>query len=93
MGGDPALARELSRGAWSRQRWRLLFFLGGTFSPTAIAFRTWWSGVTTYILSRSPGQQAIGRWLFYFKYTRRYKKLGGSLNAVVTTNNETSPGQ
>jgi hypothetical protein len=93
MAGNPALARDLSRGAWSRKRWRLLFFLGGDFSPTALAFRTWWSGVTTYMMARSPGQQAIGRILFYFKYTRRYKKLGGSLNAVVTANDETSTGQ
>lgn len=93
MAGNPALAQEFSQGAWSRHRWRLLFLLNGSFCPTAIAFRTWWSGVTTHMMARSPGQQAIGRLLFYLKYTRRYKKLGGSLNAEVTINNEDSTGQ
>ena len=93
MAGKPELAQDLSQGAWSWQRWRLLFCLGGNFTPTAIAFRSWWSGVTTHMIARMPGQQGIGRALFYFKYTRRYKKLGGSLNTVVTTDDETTPGQ
>ena len=93
MAGKPELAQDLSQGAWNWRRWRLLFCPGGNFTPTAIAFRSWWSGVTTHMMARIPGQQAIGRALFYFKYTRRYKKLGGSLNTVVTTDDETTPGQ
>lgn len=93
MTGNQPLARELSNGAWSWRRWRLLFILDGKFSPGAIAFRTWWSGITTHMMARLPGQQTIGRLLFYFKYTRRYRKLGGSLNAGVTTKDETTPGQ
>ncbi|MHB8122734.1 MAG: glycosyltransferase family 2 protein [Desulfuromonadaceae bacterium] len=93
MAGKPELAQDLSQGAWSWRRWRLLFCLGGNFTPTAIAFRSWWSGVTTHMMARMPGQQGIGRALFYFKYTRRYKKLGGSLNTVVTTDDETTPSQ
>lgn len=73
--GDHLLARQLTGKAWSRERFRLTLVRNGRPGYYPIRVRTWFAGAALHLVIRSPLQRLLGKVLFHYKYTRRYRKL------------------